>query len=66
MNKFLVASLVAASAIAAGTANAADYKLGALEIEQPWSRALPKGATVAAGYVKIKNTGTEPDRLVGG
>ena len=40
--------------------------MGALEIEQPWSRALPKGATVAAGYVKIKNTGTEPDRLVGG
>ena len=67
MNKFLIASLVAAaSAIAAGTASATDYKVGALEIEQPWSRALPKGATVAAGYMKIKNTGTEPDRLVGG
>jgi copper(I)-binding protein len=66
MNKFLIASLIAAAAIAAGTASAADYKVGALEIEQPWSRALPKGATVAVGYMKIKNTGTEPDRLVGG
>jgi copper(I)-binding protein len=66
MNKFLIASLVAASAIASGTASATDYKVGPLEIEQPWSRALPKGATVAAGYLKVKNTGTEPDRLVGG
>ena len=66
MNKFLIASLVAASAIASATASATDYKVGPLEIEQPWSRALPKGATVAAGYLKVKNTGTEPDRLVGG
>ena len=68
MNKFgiLFVSLVAVSAISAGAASADDYKLGALEIGQPWSRALPKGATVAAGYLKIKNTGTEPDRLVGG
>src|SRR5579859_4206564 len=43
-----------------------DYKVGALEIDRPWSRAVPKGATVAAGYVTIKNTGTEPDRLIGG
>src|ERR1700686_4764861 len=68
MNKFeiLVASRVGVSAISDGAASAEDYKLGALEIGQPWSRALPKGATVAAGYMKIKNTGTEPDRLGGG
>ena len=68
MNKtrILVASLFAVAAMSAGAASADDYKLGALEIGHPWSRALPKGATVAAGYVKIKNTGTEPDRLVGG
>ena len=48
------------------SAQAYDYKVGALEIDHPWSRAVPKGATVAAGYVTIKNTGTEPDRLVGG
>jgi copper(I)-binding protein len=68
MKKFciLVASLAAASALSGSAASALDYKVGALEIDSPWSRAVPKGAKVAAGYMKIKNTGTEPDRLVSG
>ena len=68
MKKFgiLVASVVAASALSGGAASAVDYKVGTLEIDNPWSRAVPKGAKVAAGYMKIKNAGTEPDRLVGG
>jgi periplasmic copper chaperone A len=68
MKKFsiLVASLVAVSALSGSAASALDYKVGALEIDNPWSRAAPKGAKVAVGYMKIKNTGTEPDRLVGG
>ncbi|MES2906662.1 MAG: copper chaperone PCu(A)C [Pseudomonadota bacterium] len=33
-------------------------------IEQAWSRATPDGARVAAGYLKIKNTGTENDTLL--
>jgi copper(I)-binding protein len=52
--------------LAASTAQAGDYKVGSLQVANPWSRATPKGATVAAGYMKIANTGTEPDRLVGG
>jgi copper(I)-binding protein len=48
------------------TADATDYKVGSLEINHPWSRATPKGAKTAAGYVVIKNTGPAPDRLVGG
>jgi periplasmic copper chaperone A len=47
-----------------GLANAKDYKAGAMEIDSPWSRAIPKGASVAAGYMTIKNTGPTPDRLV--
>ena len=43
-----------------------DYTVGSLHIEHPWSRAVPKGANVAVGYLEIKNTGTTPDRLVGG
>jgi periplasmic copper chaperone A len=68
MKKFdvLVASFVAVFALSGGAASALDYKVGALEIDGPWSRAVPKGAKVAAGYMKIKNTGTEPDRLVSG
>src|SRR5216684_1454801 len=50
----------------AGESNAAEYKVGTIQVENPWSRATPKGATTAAGYMIIKNTGTEPDRLVGG
>lgn len=40
-------------------------KAGTLEIEQPWIRATPGGAKVGGGYVRITNTGPEPDRLVG-
>jgi copper(I)-binding protein len=53
-------------AFAAGAASAHDYKVGSLEIQHPWSRATPKGATVAGGYLKIVNKGTTPDRLIGG
>ena len=48
----------------AGAAAAQEFKAGPLEIDRPWSRATPKGAKVAAGYLTIKNTGTDPDRLV--
>ncbi len=40
------------------------FKLGSLEIGHPWTRATPKGADVAGGFLKITNTGTADDRLV--
>ncbi|WP_243369758.1 DUF1775 domain-containing protein [Microvirga solisilvae] len=51
---------------AAANAAPAAQKIGALTIEQPWSRATPAGAKVGGGYVRITNTGTETDRLIGG
>jgi periplasmic copper chaperone A len=42
------------------------YQLGSLVIEAPWIRATPGGAQVAAGYLKITNTGQTADRLIGG
>jgi periplasmic copper chaperone A len=51
--------------IAAG-AHAHDYKAGPLTIAHPWTRATPKSATVAGGYLTITNTGSTPDRLTGG
>lgn len=42
------------------------YKAGALVIEAPWSRATPGGAKTAGGYMKVMNTGSEPDRLLRG
>ena len=41
-----------------------EFKAGAITIGHPWSRATPQGAKVAAGYLKLTNTGTEPDRLL--
>ena len=52
--------------LAAATAHARDYKVGSLDIVDPWSRATPKGATVGAGYMKITNAGATPDRLISG
>jgi copper(I)-binding protein len=46
------------------TAAAHDYKLGALEIAQPWARATPPSAPAGGGFLKITNTGTTPDRLI--
>jgi periplasmic copper chaperone A len=45
---------------------AAEYKVGSIEVDNPWSRATPKGAATGAGYMTIKNTGTGPDRLIAG
>lgn len=47
-------------------AAAKTYKAGSLVIEAPWSRATPGGARVAAGFLKITNTGKEADWLIGG
>jgi copper(I)-binding protein len=34
-------------------------------IENPWSRATPPGANIAAGYMTIENKSASADRLVG-
>ena len=63
MRPLLLAALMLALVTGASAQN---YKLGALVIDHPWSRATPKGAPVAGGYMKITNTGSTPDRLLGG
>jgi copper(I)-binding protein len=45
---------------------AQQFKVNSIVIEQPWMRATPAGADVAGGYMTITNTGSEPDRLIGG
>ena len=59
----LIAGLMTFSS---ATAPARDYKLGSIDVVDPWSRATPKGASVAAGYMKITNNGTSADRLISG
>jgi hypothetical protein len=58
--------LAAVLALSVNAVSAHEYKAGSIEIKHPWARATPKGAPVAGGYMKLINTGTEPDRLVGG
>lgn len=62
----LFAFLSVFSVLGAWSVHAGDFKSGSLTIQQPWVRATPKGATVAGGYMAIKNEGTAADRLIGG
>lgn len=48
----------------ASVASAHDYKIGSLEIDQPWTRATPPTARAGGGFLTITNKGTTPDRLV--
>lgn len=62
--RFLVATFLV---LMLGTpSGAAEFRIGSLEIDNPWLRATPRGASVAGGYMKITNKGSAPDRLIGG
>ncbi|SEO23909.1 hypothetical protein SAMN02990966_01317 [Rhodospirillales bacterium URHD0017] len=53
-----------AATLLASPAWAQDYKLGSLEISQPWTRATPPTAKTGGGFVTITNKGATPDRLI--
>ncbi|XIA63023.1 copper chaperone PCu(A)C [Bradyrhizobium sp. TZ2] len=59
-------ALIALFALFGTPAHAQEVKAGDLVIAQAWSRATPTGARVAGGYLTIENTGSAPDRLIGG
>ncbi len=59
--RFVLAALFALLAI---PALALDYKLGAIEINHPWTRATPPTAQAGGGFLLLTNTGTTPDRLI--
>ncbi|MEO1197858.1 MAG: copper chaperone PCu(A)C [Pseudomonadota bacterium] len=62
----LAAACAASFLMLSGQAPAHDYEIGSLEIDHPWSRATPAGAGVGAGYMVIRNTGSQADRLIAG
>lgn len=41
------------------------YGKDELQVRHPWVRATPPGAKVAAGYLEIRNSGKEADRVIG-
>ena len=57
-------SITASLAAAPSFAFAHDYKIGSIEIVQPWSRATPSTAPSAGGFLTLTNKGDVPDRLV--
>tara|TARA_R110002020_G_scaffold194317_5_gene395036 strand:- start:2192 stop:2692 length:501 start_codon:yes stop_codon:yes gene_type:complete len=63
-----IALLLSAAIIGltSAAASAHDFKLGSLEIKHPYARATPPNAPVSGGYMTIRNTGTEADRLLTG
>src|SRR5260370_18208124 len=65
-SKFSLVFAAAMLACIADNAGAAEYKIGSIQIDNPWSRATPKGASTGAGYMTLRNTGNMPDRLIGG
>ena len=66
MNRRLFLALSAALCAASLAAAAHDFKRGALEIQHPWARPTVAGQSVGGGYLAIRNTGSVPDRLLGG
>ena len=51
-------------ALLAESALARDYKLGDLQISQPWTRATAPTAPSAGGFLTITNKGAAPDKLI--
>lgn len=64
MNRSIL--LAVAIALLAAPAAAENYTVGSIQIGNPWTRATPKGATIAGGYMTIANKGTALDKLIGG
>lgn len=62
---FVLAAVVTAAGLPSISA-AHDFEVGDLELKHPWSAKAPPVAPVLGGYLTIVNTGSEPDRLVGG
>ena len=59
-----LATMLLAASLAATPSFAHDYKVGSIEIVQPWSRATPSTAPSAGGFLTLTNKGDVPDRLI--
>ena len=62
----IVVPVVASIALAVAAPAADTAKVGDIAIDQPWARASLGNAPNSAAYMILQNTGTVPDRLIGG
>jgi len=65
VSKVFLAVCAVAGLLASSPAAPHGYNKGHLQVRHPWTRATPPGAEVAAGYLEIRNSSREPDRLIG-
>lgn len=62
----LAAPLAALMALAAGSANSHDFRVGDIVIDHPYAVPMVPGARTGAVYLRtLRNTGTQPDQLLG-
>lgn len=64
LRRTLAAALGAALLLPTRPARAHDYTLGELRIGHPWTRATAGTGAAGGGFLTIRNTGTQPDRLL--
>lgn len=65
MSRIIIAACAVAGALAVAPVSGHEYKKGELRVGHPWTRATPPGAKVAAGYLSVRNSGQQPDRILG-
>lgn len=51
-------------ALTSPVASSHSYEKGDIQVRHPWSRATPPGASIAVAYMEIRNTGSQPDKLL--
>jgi copper(I)-binding protein len=66
MKHFPACAFAALLALGVGPSLAQQFSAGDIVVEKPWARATPKGASVGAGYLTIRNKSAVADRLTGG
>lgn len=66
MLRLALLSLMLSTGIASATGEVGEFARDGIVVTRPWTRATPRAATVGAGYFRVENRGTTPDRLVGG
>src|SRR5215470_13353097 len=70
MRAWLWTAKLAMTALTCGhvtaAAQVAEYQVGKIKIVAPWTRATPESSKVGGGFMTVTNTGSEPDRLIGG
>lgn len=65
MNKPVRAVFGALMLMMSASGFAHEFRKGDLLVDHPWTRATARGQAIAAGYLEIRNSGKQADRIIG-